>query len=124
MRVSQYLIIIPVLAQVIVTLAVCAAHHVNSFQGRSNDHLKKTYSEQFELPVLFYAASAFAYAFRIIDEWQLAFALLFVVAHMVHTILGSAGMSTTTRHTASLLAVLAVASMWFKIAMHFAQSGF
>ena len=100
---NQNLILLPVFAQVLVTVAVLVimggrrrtalvskatrikdialgqdAWPVDATKAANN------FSNQFEIPVLFYAVSAFALVTKSVDAWMLGFAALFVVARAVH----------------------------------------
>lgn len=124
MRVSQYLIVIPVLAQVAVTLTVWVTHWLAEAKGSNTPSLTAAKNQQFELPLLFYTACAFAYSFRLVDEWQLLLALGFVLALALGMLRGAYSAKPATLRASLALAALAVTAMWLKIAAHFATAGF
>lgn len=124
MRVSQLLIIVPVLAQVALSLAVCALYWWRQWSNSDSEPLRTAYRAQFELPVLFYAGSLFAYAVRIVDVGILFFAMLFALAQTASVITGLKWANPKVQFTADALSVLAVAALWFMIARYFFFSGF
>lgn len=124
MRFTQYLIVIPVLAQVAVTLTVWCAHWLAELRGSKIGALASANKKQFELPLLFYSASAFAYSFRLVDEWQLLMALGFVLSFTLATSLEVFSGNHTVVAVILAIAALAVAGMWISIAAHFASAGF
>lgn len=107
MRVSQTLILIPVLMQVGLTLCLFPflflrrARSMKERGQRPNDialandgdwsedarKLANNYKSQFELPVLFYVIALFAYALRLVDVWMLGLAVVFAVSRIVHTLI-------------------------------------
>jgi len=124
MRVSQFLIILPVALQVIVTFILFGFHWRTRLAGEGSNRFTEVYRAQFELPVLFYGAALFGYAMRIIDPWHLFFAVLFVLAQVTEAggvlVLNSGGVRTA----AVLVAAFAVLGMWLMIAAHFSVAGF
>ncbi len=124
MRVSQFLMIVPVLLQAVLTLAVSAFYWHRQMTGAVGDRLASTYRAQFDLPVLFYAGSLFAYAMRIVDVRILIFATLFALAQSIGVASGLRLDSGKGQAVANLASVLAVAGLWAMIALHFFHSGF
>ncbi|MBU2581907.1 MAG: hypothetical protein KJ622_09335 [Alphaproteobacteria bacterium] len=124
MRVSQFLVIVPVLAQALLGIAVAGLHFYREWRSAAGDRLSALYRAQFELPVLFYAGSLFAYAMRIVDERVLFFAMLFVLAQLAGCLAGLLFESDNAAAAASLLSVLAAAGLWAMIGLHFFNSGF
>ena len=124
MRVSQCLIIVPVLVQVLLTLVLFAPNWRERLSGKGEGRFADVYRAQFELPVLFYAAALFAYAMRLVDAGILFLALLFVLSQIVEVVSALAIENSSARSAAAWVAALAVLGMWAKIAAHFAFAGF
>lgn len=128
---NQNLILLPVFAQVLVTVAVLVimggrrrtalvskatrikdialgqdAWPVDATKAANN------FSNQFEIPVLFYAVSAFALVTKSVDAWMLGFAALFVVARAVHATIHLGGNVVMNRAYAYFVSVGAVLGMW------------
>ncbi len=124
MRVTQYLIVVPILAQVAVTLTVWCTHWLAEIRGLKTAALENANKKQFELPLLFYSAVAFAYSFRLVDEWQLLMALGFVLSFAIATSLEVFSGNHAVAAVILAIAALAVTGMWIRIAAHFATAGF
>ena len=124
MRVSQFLIILPVLAQVLLTLALFVSYWRERLSGVEGGRFAEVYRAQFELPVLFYAAVLFAYAMRLVDAGILFLAVLFVLSQIVEAVSALAIENSSLRSASAWVAALAVFGVWAKIAAHFAFAGF
>lgn len=128
MRVSQFLIVVPVLVQVMLTMVLFVPHWRKRPGGglgaSSGGRFTDLYRAQFELPVLFYAAALFAYAMRLVDQWTLFLAVLFMLAQIVDAVSALALGNRVARSVAVCVAALAALGMWIKIAAHFAVAGF
>ena len=122
MRVSQLLIFVPVLALVVVSLTVLGADVLQRKSEHSGLLLARRL--QFELPVFFLSGCLFAYAVRRVDEWVLAAALAFVVAHFVQTFMAVASDNGKRSDVAELAAFVAVAMLWLTVAIGLLASGF
>jgi hypothetical protein len=128
---NQNLILLPVFAQVLITLAVLVvmggrrraalvskatrikdialgqdAWPVDATKAANN------FSNQFEIPVLFYVVSLFALVTKSVDAWMLGFAGLFVVARAVHASIHLGGNVVMNRAYAYFVSVGAVLGMW------------
>ena len=104
MRMAQNLILLPVLVQVMLTFAVMillVRARARSMRERGQGiedmalageadwstaarRVSASFRNQFELPVLFYVACAFALAMRAVDVWFFALAWLFVASRVAH----------------------------------------
>lgn len=124
MRVSQFLMIVPVLVQVMLTVALFVPLWRERLTGTQGGRFAAVYRAQFELPVLFYVASLFAYAMRLVDAGVLFLALLFVLSQIVEAVSALAIGKGSVCNGAAFVAALAVIGMWAKIAAHFAFAGF
>ena len=132
MRLEQNLILLPVLAQVALTLAVMVmmgrakARSMRERRQRMDDialataadwnddarKLVNNYANQFEMPVLFYAASAFALLTRSVDPLLMILALGFVASRVVHAYIHIGSNKVVPRFTAFLVGVAALTGMW------------
>lgn len=133
MRVSQFLIFLPLAIEAALAALVAVAVWLSALQGvdrsRSQDSLGRALSERFELPVLFYSGALTAYAMRLVDLEVMVFATLFVIADIVATV---ARTGPGVRQTwggrllaiAQLVALAAVVGIWGRLAMHFVEAGF
>ena len=135
MRLDQSLILVPVLAQVLLTLVVMVlmgrargrdlARTKRSFQdvALATDadwspearKIANNYKNQFEMPVLFFAACAFALVTRSVDLWLFALASLFVVTRVVHTAIHIGSNVVFNRGLAFLAGVAILLVMWVTI---------
>lgn len=123
MRVSQFVMIVPMLLQAVLGLAVAASYFHREWSGGAGKRLAGAYRAQFELPVLFYAGSLVAYAMRIVDERIIFFAMLFALAQVAGTAASLSGRDTPTA-AASLVSVFSAAGLWTMIGLYFFKSGF
>ena len=128
---NQNLILLPVFAQVLLTFAVLVvmggrrrtalvskatrlkdialgqdAWPVDATKAANN------FSNQFEVPVLFYAVAAFALITKSVDAWMLGFAALFVIARAIHSCIHVGGNLVMNRAYAYMVSVAAVLGMW------------
>ncbi|MCH9808367.1 MAG: hypothetical protein K0U74_11595 [Alphaproteobacteria bacterium] len=124
MRVSQLLILIPVFVQVILTLMVFAVCWRRRSAGPSGDQLAGLYGSLFQLPVLFYVATAFAFSMRAIDERMLLAAMAFVVAQLVEVTMAIGSGSGGGNSLCMAASGVAVATMWGLIGLQLFASGF
>ncbi len=128
---NQNLILLPVFGQVFLTFAVLVvmgARRRTALVSKATrvkdialgqdawpvDATKaaNNFSNQFEIPVLFYAVAAFALVTKSVDAWMLGFAALFVVARAVHTTIHLGGNAVMNRAYAYFASVGAVLGMW------------
>jgi hypothetical protein len=128
---NQNLILLPVFGQVLITFAVLvvmggrrraalvskATRMKDIALGQDawpEDATKaaKNFSNQFEVPVLFYAVAAFALVTKSVDAWMLGFAALFVVARAIHASIHLGGNIVMNRAYAYFVSVAAVLGMW------------
>lgn len=144
MRMSQNLILLPVFGQVLLTVAVLVimalARQRSMAERRQglddvalagagdwNEQATKAannYRNQFEIPVLFYAACAFALATRMVDVWLFGLACLFVLSRYVHSAIHIGPNRIIWRGPAFLVGTSAVCVMWILLLTRLAQSGF
>ena len=131
---NQNMIILPVFVQVLLTIGVL---FVMGSRRRSALVSKTTrlkdialgqdawpvdatkasnnYRNQFEIPVLFFAACAFALITKSVDFWMLGWALVFVASRIVHAIIHLGANPVMPRAYAFLVSVIAVMVMWITI---------
>jgi hypothetical protein len=128
---NQNLILLPVFGQVLITFAVfvvMGGRRRNALISKATrvkdialgqdawpeDATKaaNNFSNQFEVPVLFYAVSAFALVTKSVDAWMLGFAALFVIARAIHAMIHVGGNAVMNRAYAYFVSVAAVLGMW------------
>ena len=141
---SQNLILLPVAAQVLLTSAVLLATVVA--RGRSMRETGKTaqdlalataadwtpaarqasnnYSNQFELPVLFYAVTAFALIARMADAWMIGLAWIFVASRVVHSVVHLTSNIVRWRGPVFVIGFVTLLVMWGLLVWRVAQAGF
>ncbi|PPD27174.1 MAG: hypothetical protein CTY20_13190 [Hyphomicrobium sp.] len=132
MRIDQNLILLPVIAQVILTFAVLVmmgrarAQSMRERRQKMDDvalatatdwnenarKLANNYANQFETPVLFYVACLFALVTRSVDVALMVLALVFVASRIAHTAIHIGANRVTPRFTAFLVGVAALMGMW------------
>jgi hypothetical protein len=131
---NQSLIIIPVFAQVLLTLAVMfvmGARRRKALVSRTTrlkdialgqdawpeDAIKaaNNYKNLFEMPVLFFAACAFALITRTVDVWMLALAAAYVAARVLHSIIHLGANPVMPRAYAFFSSALILLAMWIVI---------
>lgn len=141
---AQNLILLPVFAQVVLTLFVFAVLAVRrgaslKASGKTPDDMKlatdgdwsrsavaasRCYTNQFELPVLFFAACAFTLITRNLDLTIFLLAWLFIVSRAVqiaaHLTLGP----TILRGIAFFVGLIAVVAIWALLAVRVIGAGF
>ncbi len=131
---NQNLILLPVFLQVLLTLAVMV---VMGSRRRSALVSKKTtmkdvalgqdawpadatkasnnFKNQFETPVLFFAAAAFALITKSIDIWMLGLAWVYVITRIGHAAVHLGGNIVMQRASLYLAGVVALLAMWVMI---------
>lgn len=132
---SQHVIIYPVLVQVLVTFFVLLAmvkSRGDSVRDKGasvqdvalsgdtvwNDQAVKAsnnYRNQFEMPVLFYAVTAFALILRMVDIFFLTLAWLFVATRVVHAFIHVGPNNVAPRSIAFAIGAVIVLVMWLMI---------
>ena len=78
----------------------------------------KSYANQFELPVLFYAVVAFALITSAVDGLMLGLAWIFAVSRVAHAYVHIGPNVIMWRGAAFLIGALALIAMWLKLALH------
>jgi hypothetical protein len=140
--VSQVAILYPVFAQVLLTLLVyilllvarARAIDVASHERGSGDIAMGRYSwpedaekrahnqrNQFELPVLFYAATAFALILGAVDATMVALGWAFVASRIAHAAIHLGPNKVRWRAPVFALGFVFVTAMWVKLFLHVAQ---
>jgi hypothetical protein len=128
---NQNLILLPVFAQALLTfvvLVVMGARRNSALQSKAvkakdialgqdawpkaATQAARNFSNQFEIPVLFYAVSAFALITKTVDAWMLGLACVFVAARLIHTAIHLGGNIVQFRAIAYLISVAAALGMW------------
>ena len=79
--------------------------------------LSNNYKNQFEMPVLFFAAIGFALALKLVDPVLTAFAWVFVGSRVVQTAIHIGPNKVTPRALAYLVGVAALIAMWVLLAV-------
>jgi hypothetical protein len=132
---NQNLILLPVLAQVLLTfgvLVVMGTRRSTALQSKATrvkdialgqdawpaDATKaaNNYKNLFEIPVLFYAACAFALITKSVDVWMLGLAALFVLCRLAHSTIHLGANPVMPRAYAFLASAVLVLVMWILIA--------
>ncbi len=142
MRLVQSLILLPVAAQVFLTLAVLIIMGVrrHAFLNRVNkgyqdlalanktdwdvsaQKAQNNLANQFELPVLFYVACGFALALREVDAMFLFLATAFVLARIGHTIAHITANIVVVRASFWFVSLFAVIVMWIALVVRVISS--
>jgi len=78
----------------------------------------RSFSNQFELPMLFYAVVAFAMITRAIDVLMLALAWIFVIARVAQAAIHLGPNVIAWRASAFIVGLVALVAMWVKLAIH------
>ncbi len=139
---NQNLMILPVFAQVLLTLGVMSvmgARRRTALQTKATrmkdialgqdawpeDAMKaaNNYKNLFEMPVLFFAACAFAMITKSVDVTLLALAFLFVAARIVHSTIHLGTNPVMPRAYAFFSSVLIVLAMWILIVVRVLSTG-
>jgi hypothetical protein len=83
----------------------------------SDEALKRNnnYKNQFELPVLFYAACLFALELKIVDAWVLGLASAFALTRVVHAVVHIGPNIVLYRGSAFLAGYVVLALLWIVI---------
>ncbi len=136
MPLHQNLILLPVLAQMLLTLVILGLlplarsrsmrerrqqMQTMALAGKAdwNEQAQKvsnSFASQFELPTLFYAISAFALITRTVDGWMLGLATVFVIARIVHAIIHIGPNIVVWRFAAFAVCLAALLTMWVRLA--------
>lgn len=139
-QVNQVAILYPVFVQVLLTVAIyvlllaARARAIGAGGKRGGgdiamgryawpeDAEKRAHSQrnQFELPVLFYAVSAFALIVNAVDVTMLALAWAFVASRILHAAIHIGSNRIRFRGPAFVLGFLIVTAMWGKLFLHVA----
>jgi len=77
-----------------------------------------SYSNQFELPVLFYAVAAFAMITHAVDVLMVLLAWIFAVARIAQAIIHVGPNVIMWRASAFIVGLVAVVAMWVKLVIH------
>ena len=141
---NQVAILYPVFVQVFLTLGVLAllavarARAVRTMDrqrgnadlalGRAQwpeDAIKRAanFRNQFELPVLFYAAVAFALLTKGADLPMIVLAWLFVLTRVIHAAIHVGPNKVRWRTPAYALGFLILVIMWVKLVLHVSSAG-
>ena len=141
---SQNLILFPVFVQVLLTyvvlgLMIQARAKSRAEYGQTPQDMavapdqdwnlpalkvSNNYENLFELPVLFYAVTAFALITRQVDVWMLGLAWAFVVARIAHSVLHIGRNIVLWRGTAFAFGAAILMLMWLLLFWRVAAAGF
>ena len=141
---AQNLIVLPAAAQVLLTFVVLilmARARVLSQKERGQSaqdlalasnadwnaaalKVANNYKNLFEVPVLFFAAAAFALMTRTVDGWMLGLAWLFVASRVAHTVIHVTSNIVMLRGPVFMIGFFAVLAMWTLIVWRVAATGF
>ncbi len=78
----------------------------------------RSYANQFELPVLFYAVAAFAMITNAVDNLMVLLAWVFAISRLLHATIHVGPNAIPARATAFIVGLAAVIAMWVKLALH------
>ena len=141
---NQGLILLPVLVQVLLTVAVMMAMGLErgralKASGKSLDDqdvrlgevrwsdtaVKRAncFNNQFEYPVLFYAVVAMALALRQVDSMMIWLAWLFVASRIVHAAIHVGPNVVPWRARSFLVGVATLLAMWLMLVWRAVQAG-
>ena len=141
-KVNQVAILYPVFVQVLLTLVVyclllAARARAIKAAGRlrgggdiamgrypwPDDAEKRAHSQrnQFELPVLFYAATGFALIVGAVDLTMVALAWAFAASRVVHAAIHIGPNRVRWRGSVFVIGFLIVTAMWFSLFLHVAM---
>ncbi len=81
------------------------------------------YKNQFEMPVLFYAAIAFALALKQADALFVGLAWVFVTSRAIHAFVHLTNNVVAVRAASWLVGVIALLAMWTTMAVRIAVAG-
>lgn len=144
MRMAQNLILLPVLGQMLLTLLILLllplARRRSMIERRQrvqemalagksdwNEQAQKVaacFSNQFELPVLFYVICAFALITRMVDPWMLGLACLFVGARVVQAAIHIGPNIVMWRFAAYATGLACLVGMWGLLGWRILAAGF
>lgn len=133
---NQNLIVAPVLVQVLLTFVLLGlmgrtrfgaiargdvtlqqvALDTSAYPDRSRQ-MANAYHNQLELPVLFYAVTAFALLTRSVDTVFLVLAWLFVASRLVHALIHTTNNAVLTRFRVFAVGVTLLAIMWVLVGL-------
>ena len=143
-QVSQNLILLPVAAQVLLTCVVLllmarARSRSMHARGKTAQDLalatasdwdaaarkaSNNYNNLFEIPVLFYLATAFALITRMVDVWMLVLAWVFVASRVLHSVVHLTTNIVNWRGPIFLVGFVTVVAMWVLLLWRVAAAGF
>lgn len=131
---NQNMIILPVFVQVLLTIGVLFVMGTRrrtalvSKTTRLKDialgqdawpadatKASNNYKNQFEIPVLFFAACAFALITKTVDFWLMFWAIVFVVSRIVHAGIHLGGNPVMLRAYIFFVGPIAILVMWITI---------
>ncbi len=131
---NQNMIILPVFVQVLLTIGVLFVMGTRrrtalvSKTTRLKDialgqdawpadatKASNNYKNQFEIPVLFFAACAFALITKTVDFWLMLWAIVFVVSRIVHAGIHLGGNPVMLRAYIFFVGPIAILVMWITI---------
>ena len=141
---NQVAIMYPVFVQVLLTLlvlcllAMARARAISGMKGRRSDpdlalgraiwpedatKRAASFRNQFELPVLFYAVTAFALLTKGANAVMILLAWAFVLTRIVHAAIHLGPNIVVWRTPAFAVGFLIVTAMWIKLAVHVMTAG-
>ncbi len=134
---SETAIFYPVMAQVFLTFALATVmfrRRVAAFRSREADLAKalfpdtafppratlaaNAYQNQFEMPLLFYTAAAFAVVFNAVDVVLVGLAWAYVVFRALHAVRHVGGADTRKRFRPFAVSFFILVAMWISLALH------
>jgi hypothetical protein len=90
------------------------------------DHIRqlgRSFENQFQLPVLFYALAALALATRLVDLSLVVMAWCFVASRIVHAFIHTSSNNVRHRFNAYLVGVIVLLAMWCWVAFRVTAAG-
>ena len=140
----QNAILLPVFAQVALTFAVliimglARSRSIRTRRQRLQDlslatdkdweppavQAANNFKNQFEVPVLFYAVTAFALMTRQVDPILFSLACLFVATRIVHTVIHVGANQIKARAIVFFAGAVVLIAMWITLGWRLAAAGF
>lgn len=144
MRISQNLILLPVVMQVFLTMFVlllvarARKASMNERGQTAQDMALATdadwsvaarkahnnFRNQLELPMLFYAVCGFALTTRMVDGWMLGLAVVFSASRIVHAVIHIGPNIVAWRGSVYSIGLLALAAMWVLLTWRIVAAGY
>ncbi len=83
----------------------------------------RSFHNQFETPILFYAVVAMAIATRGVSYGMVVMAWIYVVLRLLHSAIHTGSNNVNQRFAVFIVSVIALAAMWIMLGLHVAATG-